>query len=92
MIRKPHLKKLDVTRVVRQKETNTKQVLHQEIMILHLVVKLANSNILKTARKESKLPKLPLSKPGSCLSVTIKGSTTSSQLRHSLIPKPTINV
>nr|GEW80078.1 hypothetical protein [Tanacetum cinerariifolium] len=52
----------------------------------------ANSNILKTARKESKLPKLPSSKPGSCLSVTTKGSTTASQLRHNLIPKPTINV
>ncbi|GJY60704.1 hypothetical protein Tco_0461361 [Tanacetum coccineum] len=52
----------------------------------------ANSNILKTARKESKLPKLPSSKPGSYLSVTTKGSTTASQLRHNLIPKPTINV
>ncbi|PWA74682.1 hypothetical protein CTI12_AA250280 [Artemisia annua] len=47
----------------------------------------ANSNILKTAGKESKLPKIPLSKPGSCLSVTTKGSTTASQLRHNMIPK-----
>ncbi|KAI3776197.1 hypothetical protein L1987_45969 [Smallanthus sonchifolius] len=52
----------------------------------------ANSNTLKTAKKESKLPKLPASKPGSCFYVTTKGSMAASQLRHNLIPKPTVNV
>ncbi|KAI3746225.1 hypothetical protein L6452_08649 [Arctium lappa] len=33
-----------------------------------------------------------MSKPGSFYSATTKGSTTTSQLRHNLIPKPTINV
>ncbi|KAJ9542757.1 hypothetical protein OSB04_029263 [Centaurea solstitialis] len=50
----------------------------------------SNSNTLKTATKESKLPKLPMSKPGSLYSATTKGSTTASQLRHNLIPKPTM--
>ncbi|CAH1435834.1 unnamed protein product [Lactuca virosa] len=48
-----------------------------------------NSNILRTTKKESKLPKLPMSKLGSCSST--KGSITTSQLRHNLIPKPPIN-
>ncbi|KAL7614719.1 hypothetical protein Lser_V15G05491 [Lactuca serriola] len=53
-------------------------------------LKRPNSNILRTTKKESKLPKLPMSKLGSCSST--KGSiTTTSQLRHNLIPKPPIN-
>ncbi|CAI9270865.1 unnamed protein product [Lactuca saligna] len=49
-----------------------------------------NSNILRTTKKDSKLPKLPMSKLGSCSST--KGSiTTTSQLRHNLIPKPPVN-
>ncbi|XP_023749216.1 uncharacterized protein LOC111897489 [Lactuca sativa] len=53
-------------------------------------LKRPNSNILRTTKKESKLPKLPMSKLGSCSST--KGSiTTTSQLRHNLIPKPPLN-
>lgn len=51
----------------------------------------ANSNTLKTANKESKIPRLPISKPGSCSyanNATTKGSMATSQLGHSLIPKP----
>lgn len=54
----------------------------------HTLKRPANSNILKTANKDSKLPKIPMSKPGSCISATTKGSTTPSQSRHSLIPRP----
>ncbi|KAK1421074.1 hypothetical protein QVD17_23162 [Tagetes erecta] len=52
----------------------------------------ASSNTLKTPKKESKLPKLPGSKAGSCSYATTKSSMTASQLRHNPIPKATINV
>lgn len=48
----------------------------------------ANSNTLKTAKKEAKLPKLPISKRQSCFSATTKGSLAPNQLRHNMIPKP----
>ncbi|KAK9063056.1 hypothetical protein SSX86_016926 [Deinandra increscens subsp. villosa] len=52
----------------------------------------SNSNTLKTAKKESKLPKIPISKPGPSFYGTTKGSMAASQLRHNLIPKQTTSV
>ncbi|XP_021970874.1 uncharacterized protein LOC110865855 isoform X2 [Helianthus annuus] len=52
----------------------------------------ANSNTLKTAKRESKLPKLPISKRGSYFDATENASKAASQLRRNLIPKPTKTV
>ncbi|XP_071697676.1 uncharacterized protein [Rutidosis leptorrhynchoides] len=51
-----------------------------------------NPNILKTSNKDPKLPKIPTSKPGSCISATTKGSIKPAQLGRSLIPRSTTNV
>ncbi|KAL4578686.1 hypothetical protein LXL04_014815 [Taraxacum kok-saghyz] len=57
-----------------------------------LTLKRPNSTTSRTAKKEPKLLKLPMSKTGSCSSSITKSSITSSQLRHNMIPKAPINV
>ncbi|KAL8211444.1 hypothetical protein R6Q57_005881 [Mikania cordata] len=52
----------------------------------------ANSHTLKAAKKGSKLPKLPISKPGPCFYANTKGSISASHLRHNPISKPTTKV
>ncbi|KAD5960355.1 hypothetical protein E3N88_11827 [Mikania micrantha] len=52
----------------------------------------SNSHTLKAAKKESKLPKLPMSKPDPCFYANTKGSMSASHLRHNPISKPTTKV